>query len=93
MKKMLIVFVSLLCSGCYYVPKHSVSRPPVVPMPASASGQACWNSVIQTHEICRGNCRFPYTQYNGREVEMRTQSCVTTCDDTRDANLGKCPEN
>ena len=36
---------------------------------------------MQTHEICHGNCRRSYTQYNGHEIEQEAQQCVTDCDD------------
>jgi hypothetical protein len=93
MKQTILIFVAVLCASCYYVPKPTVSRPPAIPMPASSSGQACWNAVVRTHEICRSNCRLPYTQYNGREIEQKAQACVTACDDSRDANLKACAGN
>lgn len=83
-------FITSAC-GMYYVPKPSVSRPPAVTVGNTPEAQACLRTCMQTHEICRGNCRRSYTQYNGREVEQETQQCVSSCDDSRDACLKTCP--
>lgn len=90
----LMALIAFVVSGCgtYYVPKPSVSRPPAVTVANTPEAQACLRELMQTHEICRGNCRRPYTQYNGHEVERETQQCVTACDDSRDAALKTCPQ-
>jgi hypothetical protein len=80
------------CSGYYYTPKPSVSRPPAVVVANTPQAQACARTCQQTHEISRGNCRQPYTQYNGREVEREVQACVDKADDARDACLSTCPK-
>ena len=92
MRKLYIVLALVMSAcGAYYVPKPSVSRPPAVTVANAPEAQACLRQVLQTHEICRGNCRMPYTQYNGHEVEQQTQQCVTACDDSRDAIQKTCP--
>jgi hypothetical protein len=78
--------------GTYYVPKPAVSRPPTVTVANTPEAQSCWRMCVQTHEICHGNCRRSYTQYNGHEAEQETQQCVTDCDDSRDACLKTCPQ-
>ena len=80
-----VVLAAALClvaAGCYYTPKHSVSRPP----PAHSTtllAQSC----LQTHEMCRVTCGRSYNQYDGRSVERDVQACVTACDDERDVCL------
>lgn len=74
----------------YYTPKASTCRPPAVEVPKTAGAQACGRTCVQTHEICRGNCRMAYTQYNGHEVEQQTQACHDQCDDARDGCLRTC---
>jgi hypothetical protein len=90
----LVLIFAFVVSGCgaYYVPKPSVSRPPAVTVANTPAAQACSRTLMQTHEICRGNCRRSYTQYNGHEVEQEIQQCVTACDDSRDAALKTCPQ-
>jgi hypothetical protein len=96
MKRSLILtlaFVTSACGATYYIPKPSVSWPPSVTVANTPEAQACLRQVLKTHEICRGNCRMLYTQYNRHEVEQQTQQCVTACDDARDAILTTCPNN
>lgn len=87
----------VLLAGCsvpkpltYYTPKPSTCRPPAVEIPKTAEAQACARTCLQTHEICRGNCRMAYTQHNGHEVEQQTQACHDQCDDARDGCLRTC---
>ncbi len=88
---LILAFVASAC-GMYYVPKPAVSRPAAITVANTPEAQACWRTIMQTHEICRGNCRRPYTQYTGHEIEQETQQCVTACDDLRDAGLKTCPQ-
>jgi len=90
----LVLIVVLVASACgmYYVPKPAVSRPPAITVANTPEAQACWRTCMQTHEICHGNCRRSYTQYNGHEIEQETQQCVTSWDDSRDACLKTCPQ-
>ena len=92
----LIAAVSAIVYGCdvqgfYYVPKHSVSRPPAVSVANTPEAKTCWRTCTQTHEISVGNCRQAYTQYNGRRIEQETQECVDRVDDSRDSCLKTCP--
>ena len=85
----------LFVSGCalpggYYTPKPSTCRPPAVQVPNTKDAQACARTCTQTHEICRGNCKMAYTQYNGREIEKQVQACHDKCDDDRDGCLKGC---
>jgi hypothetical protein len=94
MSRKLLLIVSFVASGCgmYYVPKPAVSRPAAVTVANTPEAQSCWRICVQTHEICHGNCRRSYTQYNGREAEQETQQCVDECDDSRDGCLKTCPQ-
>jgi hypothetical protein len=92
----LMVAGSAIVNGCdvqgfYYVPKHSVSRPPAVSVANTPEAKACWRTCVQTHEISAGNCREAYTQYNGRRIEQEIQQCVDRADDSRDSCLKTCP--
>ena len=91
--RLLILMLVLGVGGCgtYYIPKPAVSRAPAVTVANTPEAQACMRQCLQTHEISRGNCRRPYTQYNGHEVEQETQQCVSEADDARDACLRTCP--
>jgi hypothetical protein len=91
---LIVGFVGFVASACgmYYVPKPAVSRPPAITVANTPEAQACWRTCTQTHEICHGNCRRSYTQYNGHEIEQETQQCVTACDDSRDGCLKTCPQ-
>jgi hypothetical protein len=90
----LVLIFAFVVSGCgaYYVPKPSVSRPPAITVAKTPEAQSCWRTCMQTHEICHGNCRRPYTQYNGHDIEHEVQQCVTTCDALRDACLETCQQ-
>lgn len=90
------VIVAALVSDCafpgmYYVQAPYTCRRPAVTVANTAEGNACARTCNQTHEICRGNCRRPFTQYNGREVERQTQGCHDQCDDARDDCFRACP--
>ena len=84
------LLLAVALSGCYYTPKPSMCRPTTVDVPKTKDAQTCARTCVQTHEICRGNCRLSYTQYNGHEVERQIQACHDQCDDGRDACLRTC---
>jgi hypothetical protein len=89
----LLLSLTLTSCGYVYTPKPSVSRPPTATVADTPEARACQRTIIQTHEICRGRCRLPYTQYNVFDVEQRAQQCVTDCDDVRDADLNTCQQS
>jgi hypothetical protein len=78
--------------GAYYTPNAPVYHRSAVAISNTPEASACGRQCQQTHEISAYNCQKPYTQYNGRLVELEVQACVDKDDNERDDCLRTCPK-